>query len=47
VRLVLIGILAHVKWFTNPRLHPTQYDLLLTLPVIAAFVVAIGAAGIA
>jgi uncharacterized membrane protein YphA (DoxX/SURF4 family) len=47
VRLVVIGILAHVKWFTDPRLHPTQYDLLLTLPVIAAFVVAIGAAGVA
>jgi uncharacterized membrane protein YphA (DoxX/SURF4 family) len=47
VKLVLIGILAHVKWFTDPRLHPTQYGLLLSAPVIAAFLLAIGAAGVA
>ena len=41
------GVLAHVKWFTDPRLHPTEYGLLLTLPVIAAFVLAIAAAGVA
>jgi uncharacterized membrane protein YphA (DoxX/SURF4 family) len=44
---VVIGILAHVKWFTDPRLHPTEYGLLLSLPVIAAFLLAIGAAGVA
>ena len=40
------GVLAHVKWFTDPRLHPTQYGLLLGVPVIAAFLLAIGAAGV-
>ena len=44
---LLIGVLAHVKWFTDPRLHPTQYGLLFTGPVIAAFVLALGAAGLA
>ena len=36
-----------MKWFTDPRLHPTQYDLLLSGPVIAAFVLALGGVGIA
>src|SRR5207248_5130998 len=40
-------LLLHVKWFTDPRPHPTQYGLLLSGPVIAAFLVAIGAAGVA
>jgi uncharacterized membrane protein YphA (DoxX/SURF4 family) len=44
---LLIGILAHVKWFTDPRLHPTQYDLLLSGPVIAAFAIALVATGVA
>ena len=44
---LLIGVLAHVKWFTDPRLHPTQYGLLLSVPVIGAFLLAIGAAGVA
>jgi uncharacterized membrane protein YphA (DoxX/SURF4 family) len=44
---LLIGVLAHVKWFTDPRLHPTQYDLLLSGPVIAAFAVALAATGVA
>jgi uncharacterized membrane protein YphA (DoxX/SURF4 family) len=43
----VIGVLAHVKWFTDPRAHPTQYGLLLSAPVIAAFALAIGAAGLA
>jgi uncharacterized membrane protein YphA (DoxX/SURF4 family) len=47
VRPVLIGILAHVKWFTDPRLHPTQYGLLFSVPVIGAFLLALGAAGVA
>ena len=29
-----------MKWFTDPSRHPTDYSLLLTLPVIAAFAVA-------
>ncbi|TMC72397.1 MAG: DoxX family membrane protein [Chloroflexi bacterium] len=41
------GQLAHVKWFVDPRQHPTQYELLLTWPVILAFVVALAALGIA
>jgi len=47
VRPFFAGILLHVKWFTDPRPHPTQYGLLLSGPVIAAFLVAIGAAGVA
>jgi uncharacterized membrane protein YphA (DoxX/SURF4 family) len=43
----VLGILAHVKWFTDPRLHPTEYDRLLTWPVIAAFGLALGATAIA
>jgi uncharacterized membrane protein YphA (DoxX/SURF4 family) len=43
----LLGVLAHVKWFTDPRLHPTVYDRLLSWPVIAAFGVALGASAIA
>jgi uncharacterized membrane protein YphA (DoxX/SURF4 family) len=41
------GVLAHVKWFTDSRAHPTQYDLLLSGPVIAAFAIALAAAGVA
>jgi uncharacterized membrane protein YphA (DoxX/SURF4 family) len=44
---LLIGIHAHVKWFTDPRPHPTQYDLLLSWPVIGAFAIAFAAAGVA
>ncbi len=47
MRPVLIGILAHVKWFIDPRPYPTRYDLLLSGPVIAAFLLAAGAAGVA
>jgi uncharacterized membrane protein YphA (DoxX/SURF4 family) len=37
----VFGSLArHIKWFTDPSQHPTDYSLLLTLPVIAAFAVA-------
>ncbi|MEP6694550.1 MAG: hypothetical protein ABJB39_07900, partial [Chloroflexota bacterium] len=37
----MLGSLArHVKWFTDPSRHPTDYALLLTLPVLAAFGVA-------
>jgi uncharacterized membrane protein YphA (DoxX/SURF4 family) len=44
---LLLGVLAHVKWFTDPRQHPTQYDLLLSGPVIAAFAIALGATAVA
>ncbi len=34
----MLGSLArHVKWFTDPSRHPTDYSLLFTLPVLAAF----------
>lgn len=37
----MLGSLArHVKWFTDPSRHPTDYALLLTLPVIVAFALA-------
>jgi uncharacterized membrane protein YphA (DoxX/SURF4 family) len=41
------GHFAHVKWFVDPRQHPTQYDLLLSWPVILAFVIALAAWGVA
>jgi uncharacterized membrane protein YphA (DoxX/SURF4 family) len=44
---LVIGVLAHVKWFTDPRLHPTQYGLFLSVPLIGAFLLAVGAAGVA
>jgi uncharacterized membrane protein YphA (DoxX/SURF4 family) len=34
---VLGSLARHVKWFTDPTRHPTDYSLLLTFPVIAAF----------
>src|SRR5260221_12394890 len=43
--VVFTSLGAHVKWFTDPAAHPTDWSLLLTLPVIVAFVIAIGAAG--
>jgi len=44
---VLTGALAHVKWFTDPAAHPTQYQLLLTPPVLAAFAIALAATAVA
>jgi len=41
---VLTGVLAHVKWFTDPAPHPTQYELLFSGPVLAAFAIALAAA---
>jgi uncharacterized membrane protein YphA (DoxX/SURF4 family) len=38
---VILGILEHVKWFTDPRAHPTRYDLLLSWPVLLAFALAL------
>lgn len=37
----------HVKWFTDPKDFPTQYDQLLSLPVLLAFAAALVALGIA
>jgi uncharacterized membrane protein YphA (DoxX/SURF4 family) len=37
---VLGSLARHVKWFTDPSRHPTDYSLLLTPPVIVAFAVA-------
>src|SRR5438093_1379816 len=42
-----LGILAHVKWFIDPRAHPTRYDLLLSWPVLLALLIALAAVGIA
>jgi uncharacterized membrane protein YphA (DoxX/SURF4 family) len=36
-------LLAHVKWFADPKPFPTQYGLLFTLPLIAAYAIALGA----
>lgn len=44
----MLGSLArHVKWFTDPSQHPTDYSLLLTFPVIAAFGIAALAVAVA
>lgn len=44
----MLGSLArHVKWFTDPARHPTDYSLLLTLPVLLAFAVAAVAIAVA
>ena len=43
---MLLGILTHVKWFTDPRAHPTDYGRLLSVPVMAAFAIALIAAGV-
>jgi len=32
--------LAHVKWFTDPTAFPTRYELLFSLPVLAALGIA-------
>jgi len=40
-------LLAHVKWFTDPRPFPTDYGLLFTLPLFAAYATAIGAVVVA
>lgn len=37
----------HVKWFTDPRPFPTQYDQLFSPAVLAAFAVALVALGVA
>lgn len=37
----------HVKWFVDPTGHPTDYALLLTPPVLAAFALALVAVGVA
>jgi uncharacterized membrane protein YphA (DoxX/SURF4 family) len=47
VTAVLLAILPHVKWFTDPRPHPTRYDLLLSWPVLAGFLIALAAVGVA
>src|SRR5438034_657907 len=44
---VLGSFARHVKWFAAPSLHPTDYSLLLTLPVIAAFGIAAIATAVA
>lgn len=36
-------LVAHVKWFADPKPFPTQYGLLFTLPLLAAYAIAIGA----
>ncbi len=41
------GVAPHVKWFTDPVPHPTDWSLLLSIPVIVALAIAVGAAGLA
>jgi uncharacterized membrane protein YphA (DoxX/SURF4 family) len=40
-------VLEHVKWFTDPNPHPTDYGLLLSSPVLASFALGLIAIGIA
>ena len=44
---MLLGTLPHVKWFTDPRPHPMHYELLLSVPVLAAFAIALFGVGVA
>lgn len=44
---MLFGLAPHVKWFTDPTPYPTQYQLLFSLPVLAAFVLGLAAVGVA
>jgi uncharacterized membrane protein YphA (DoxX/SURF4 family) len=39
--------LAHVKWFTDPTAHPTDWSLLVSGPVLAAFAFALAATAVA
>jgi uncharacterized membrane protein YphA (DoxX/SURF4 family) len=43
----MAGHFAHVKWFVDPHQHPTHYELLVTVPVLLAFVIALVATAIA
>jgi uncharacterized membrane protein YphA (DoxX/SURF4 family) len=40
-------LVAHVKWFTDPAAHPTEWSLLVSGPVLLAFAVAAGAVRVA
>jgi len=40
-------VAAHVKWFTDPAAHPTDWSLLASAPVLVAFVLAFAAAALA
>ena len=44
---MLRGFMDHVKWFADPAPFPTRYDLLFTLPVLAALALALAAVGVA
>lgn len=44
---MILSPLPHVKWFVDASRHPTDYSLLLSLPVLAAFALALGAVGVA
>lgn len=44
---MLVSPVEHVKWFTDPTAYPTRYDLLLSAPVLVAFLVAALAVGAA
>lgn len=44
---MLASLARHVKWFTDPSKHPTDYSLLLTFPVITAFAIAAMATAVA
>jgi len=45
---VMLAVLApHVKWFTDPKPYPTDYSLLLTTPLFAAYAIAGAAVGVA
>lgn len=40
-------LVTHVKWFADPKPFPTQYGLLFTWPLLAAYALAIGAVVVA
>ena len=44
---MLTSVEPHVKWFTDPRAHPTDWSLLLSFPLLAAIAIALAAVGVA
>ena len=44
---MLASFSSHIKWFTDPAEHPTDWSLLFSLPVIVAFAIALSGAGVA
>ena len=47
IAAVHAGVAPHIKWFTDPAAHPTDWSLLVSVPVMVAVMIAVGAVGVA